>query len=51
MNYAWHTRGRIIVTELDALTFAALVEIPNGTRVDDRPLSFLPEGLTGTLVK
>jgi len=42
MNYAWHTRGRIIVTELDALTFAALVEISNGTRVDDRPLSFLP---------
>jgi tetratricopeptide (TPR) repeat protein len=43
MNYSWHTQGRVIVTELDALTFGALLQKPNGLRVDGRPLSFLPE--------
>ena len=42
MNYAWHTRGRVLVTEIDARTFAALVEQPNGIRVDGRRLSTLP---------
>ena len=46
MNYAWHTRGRVIVTELDALTFAALVQVPNGIRVDGRSLTSLhPDNL------
>jgi hypothetical protein len=43
MNYSWHTQDRVIVTELDALTFGALLQKPNGIRVDGRPLSFLPE--------
>ncbi len=42
MNYAWHTRDRVLVTVIDALTFAALVEQPNGMRVDGRRLSTLP---------
>ncbi len=42
MNYAWHTRGRILVTELDVSNFVALVSQPNATRIDGRPLSFLP---------
>ena len=42
MNYAWHTRGRVLVTEIDALTFAALIEQPNGMRVDGRRLSTFP---------
>lgn len=42
MNYAWHTRGRILVTEVDVDNFVALVSHPNGTRVDGRPLSFVP---------
>ena len=29
MNYAWHTRDRIVVTELDVRTFLALVAQPN----------------------
>lgn len=31
MNYSWSTRGRIIVTDLDARTFAELVKIPTGS--------------------
>ena len=31
MNYSWATRDRVIVTDLDARTFAELVAIPNGT--------------------
>jgi hypothetical protein len=31
MNYSWATRDRILVTDLDARTFAELVEIPIGT--------------------
>ena len=32
-----------VVTEIDALTFAALIEQPNGMRVDGRRLSTLPQ--------
>ncbi len=42
MNYAWHTTGRILVTEVDVRNFLELVSHPNGTRVDGRPLSFVP---------
>ena len=42
MNYSWHLRGRILVTEVDVQNFVALVEQPNGTRVDGSPLSFAP---------
>ncbi len=31
MNYAWNTRDRVLVTDLDVATFVRLVEIPNGT--------------------
>jgi hypothetical protein len=31
MNYSWSTRGRVIVTELDARTFVELVKIPIGS--------------------
>lgn len=41
MNYAWHTRERIIVTEVDVRNFVALVARPNGYRIDGRRLSFL----------
>jgi tetratricopeptide (TPR) repeat protein len=34
MNYSWETLERAYVTELDALTFRALVEQPNGIRQD-----------------
>lgn len=30
MNYSWHTRDRVDVTEVDVRTFVALVEKPNG---------------------
>lgn len=30
MNYSWSTRGRVIVTELDARTFVELVKLPIG---------------------
>jgi predicted Zn-dependent protease len=43
MNYAWHTQERVVVTEIDALTFAALVEQPNGRRIDGKLLSFLSD--------
>ena len=41
MNYAWHTRGRVLVTEVDVATFAALAATPNGYRADGRPLASL----------
>ena len=31
MNYAWNTRDRVLVTDLDVETFVRLVQIPNGT--------------------
>jgi hypothetical protein len=31
MNYSWSTRGRVIVTDLDARTFAELAKIPLGS--------------------
>ncbi len=43
MNYSYTSLGRVIVTELDALTFAALVQQPNGFRVDGQPLASLAE--------
>ncbi len=43
MNYSYNSLGRVIVTELDALTFAALVQQPNGFRVDGQPLASLAE--------
>jgi hypothetical protein len=39
MNYAWHTRDRILVTPVDVRTFRALVEKPNGSRVDGKPMA------------
>ena len=33
MNYAWHTRDRVLVTETDVRTFLALLEQPVGGRV------------------
>jgi hypothetical protein len=30
MNYSWHTRDRVLVTDVDVNTFLALVEKPNG---------------------
>lgn len=44
MNYSWDTLDEVVVTALDVRTFAALVERPNGHRVDREPFSFLPEG-------
>jgi hypothetical protein len=44
MNYSWNTLGRIIVTEEDVRAFLALVQQPNGFRVDGRRLSWIPEG-------
>ena len=41
MNYAWHTRDRILVTETDAATFLALTRQPSGHRVDGKPLAIL----------
>jgi len=32
MNYAWHTRNRVVVTDLDVRTFLRLVSQPNGSR-------------------
>jgi predicted Zn-dependent protease len=31
MNYAWHTRERVLVTDVDVRTFLALVAQPNLT--------------------
>lgn len=31
MNYSWHTRDRIFVTETDVRTFVALLAVPNGS--------------------
>jgi hypothetical protein len=31
MNYAWHTRDRVLVTDVDVRTFRALLERPNGS--------------------
>jgi hypothetical protein len=42
MNYSWHLRDRILVTEVDVRNFVALVSHPNGTRIDGKPLSFVP---------
>jgi hypothetical protein len=36
MNYSWHTRDRVFVTDLDVRTFLALVAIPNGA---SRPIA------------
>jgi hypothetical protein len=44
MNYSWNTLGRIVVTEEDVLAFLALVQQPNGFRIDGRRLSWIPEG-------
>jgi hypothetical protein len=33
MNYAWNTRDRVLVTDLDVRTFVALIEQPVGSRV------------------
>jgi predicted Zn-dependent protease len=41
MNYAWHTRERVLVTEIDVATFVALVSTPNGRRLDGRPMQQL----------
>jgi hypothetical protein len=43
MNYSWNAHERIFVTELDALTFVALVRTPNGIRADGKQLSFIPD--------
>jgi tetratricopeptide (TPR) repeat protein len=42
MSYNWETENRVLVTDLDVLTFRALVERPNGLRADGR----LMRGLT-----
>jgi predicted Zn-dependent protease len=34
MSYAWHTRDRVLISDMDVMTFRALTEVPNGTRVD-----------------
>jgi hypothetical protein len=44
MNYAWHTRERILVTEVDVRTFLALVAMPNGSRLDGKLLHGLDAG-------
>jgi hypothetical protein len=31
MNYSWHTRERVLVTDVDVRTFRALLERPNGS--------------------
>ncbi len=41
MNYAWHTRDRILVTPTDAATFLVLTRQPSGHRVDGKPLTLL----------
>ena len=41
MNYSWATRDRILVTDLDVRTFRALIDLPNGVRVDGVPLAGL----------
>jgi hypothetical protein len=38
MNYSWSTRERIIVTDLDARTFAELVKIPIGAQARPSPV-------------
>jgi predicted Zn-dependent protease len=38
MNYSWQAREREFVSPLDVETFLALMEKPNATRVDGRPL-------------
>jgi hypothetical protein len=42
MNYAWEQRREIVVTETDVRTFVALLEIPNGMRVDGRRMAGAP---------
>lgn len=41
MNYAWHTRERVLVTDVDVATFLALVAKRSGYRVDGKPLESL----------
>jgi hypothetical protein len=41
MNYSWATLGRVIVTDEDVRAFLALVDQPNGTRVDGRLMEIL----------
>ena len=38
MSYAFETRDRVLVTELDVRTFGALSAVPNGLRADGRVL-------------
>jgi hypothetical protein len=40
MNYAWHTRDRVLVTEVDVRNFLKLVAQPSGYRIDGEPLSY-----------
>lgn len=47
MSYAWHTEGRVLVTDYDVRTYRALNEVASGTRVDGRRLGGLPEARTG----
>jgi predicted Zn-dependent protease len=42
MNYSWHTRDRVFVTDVDVRNFMALIAQPNGYRIDGLRLSFLP---------
>jgi hypothetical protein len=41
MSYSWATLGRVIVTEEDVHAFPALVDQPNGMRVDGRRMDIL----------
>ncbi len=41
MNYAWETRDRIFVTDLDIRTLRALMSMTNGTREDGERLRSL----------
>jgi hypothetical protein len=41
MNYSWHTRDRIFVTDHDVDSFLALVNQPSGLRIDGTPLAGL----------
>ncbi len=48
MNYAFETTERVFVTELDVRTFVALVQKPNGQRVDGQLLEALRPSGGGT---
>jgi predicted Zn-dependent protease len=36
MNYSWETLERVLITDVDVRTIAALYRMPNGTRVDGK---------------